>query len=141
MSPDVIYTIGSTANGGGRDGHVVSDTGRIDLELRPPKELGGSGEGSNPEELFSAGYSACFLGAVHAVARADKLKVPADSTIKVTVGFGKDEGGFGLNVAIAGHFPGLTQEEADALLAKAHTVCPYSRATAGNIDHALTATV
>ncbi len=141
MSLDVLYTISSTASGGGRDGHVKSATGRLDLDLRPPKELGGNGEGSNPEELFSAGYAACFLGAILAVARGEKVAVPADSTVTVTVGFGKTATGFGLNAAIAASLPGLDQTEAESLVAKAHQLCPYSNATRGNIDVDLTTSV
>ncbi|MDF0528942.1 organic hydroperoxide resistance protein [Tsukamurella sp. 8F] len=141
MSLDVVYTISSTATGGGRDGHVKSATGRIDLDTRPPKEMGGSGEGTNPEELFSAGYSACFLGAVHAVARGEKVAVPDGTTVTVTVGFGKTASGFGINAAIEAHLPGLEQDAAETLVAKAHELCPYSNATRGNIDVDVTTTV
>ncbi|MGV7636972.1 Ohr family peroxiredoxin, partial [Mycobacterium kansasii] len=90
----------------GRDGHVKSATGRIDLDTRPPKEMGGNGEGTNPEELFSAGYAACFLGAIRAVGRNEKVAVPDDTTVDVTVGFGKTESGFGINAAIKATLPG-----------------------------------
>ena len=89
MAVDAVYHVSSTAAGGGRDGEVVSETGRIDLELRPPVEMGGSGEGSNPEELFSAGYAACYLGALRAVAGQQGVSVPEGTTVKVTVGIGK----------------------------------------------------
>lgn len=141
MSLEVIYTIGSTATGGGRDGHVTSGSGRIDLDTRPPVAAGGSGEGVNPEELFSAGYAACFLGAVHAVARGEKVAVPEGSTVEVTVGFGKTETGFGINAAIKASLPGLDQAAAESLVAKAHQLCPYSNATRGNIDVDLTTEV
>lgn len=114
MSLDVVYTISSTATGGGRDGHVKSATGRIDLDTRPPKEMGGNGEGTNPEELFSAGYAACFLGAIRAVGRNEKVAVPDDTTVDVTVGFGKTESGFGINAAIKATLPGLAQADAEA---------------------------
>lgn len=141
MSLDVVYTISSTATGGGRDGHVKSATGRLDLDTRPPVEMGGNGEGTNPEELFSAGYAACFLGAVHAVGRIEKVAVPADASVSVTVGFGKTETGFGINAAITASLPGLDQAVAEGLVAKAHQLCPYSNATRGNIDVDLTTTV
>ena len=96
MSIEVVFTAESTATGGGRDGHVKSSTGRIDLDTRPPKEMGGNGEGTNPEELFSAGYAACFLGALRLVARNEKIDLDDASGITAQVGFGKDpEGGFG----------------------------------------------
>ncbi len=143
MSIETAYTISSTATGGGRDGHVVSETGRIELDLRPPKALGGSGEGSNPEELFSAGWAACFLGALRAVAGKEKVKVPADTSVTVSASIGKDlaDGGFGLAAEIVATLPGLDQDVADDLVAKAHAFCPYSKATRGNIDATATARV
>jgi len=97
MAIEPVYTISSKASGGGRDGEVVSASGQIDLDLRMPKEMGGSGEGTNPEELFSAGYAACFLGALRATSKQAGNPVPDESTVKVTVGIGKDpsDGGFG----------------------------------------------
>ncbi|MGU3290905.1 organic hydroperoxide resistance protein [Williamsia sp. M5A3_1d] len=143
MSIDTVYTIASKATGGGRDGQVYSDTGQIDLDLRPPKEMGGSGDGSNPEELFSAGYAACFLGALHASSKAAGNPAPADSTVKVTIGIGKDssDGGFGLTAQIDVTTPGVDQETADKLAEGAHAMCPYSKATAGNIEHKVVAHV
>ena len=142
MSIEVVYTAESTASGGGRDGHVKSTDGRIDLETRPPKEMGGSGEGVNPELLFSAGYAACFLGALRLVARNDKVDLDDATAITTRVGFGKDsEGGFGLTAHLIGYLPGLDQSQADALMEKAHQVCPYSKATRGNIDVELSAKV
>ncbi len=142
MSIDVVYTAESTASGGGRDGHVKSSTGRIDLETRPPKEMGGSGEGTNPEELFSAGYSACFLGALRLVARNDKVDLDDASGITAQVGFGKDsDGGFGITAHLIGYLPGLEQSAAEDMMNKAHQVCPYSKATRGNIDVKLSAKV
>jgi lipoyl-dependent peroxiredoxin len=135
MSIEVVYTTESTASGGGRDGHVKSADGRIDLETRPPKEMGGSGEGTNPEQLFSAGYAACFLGALRLVAGRSKVKLDATTTVTAQVGFGKDsEGGFGLTGDIVGYLPGLEQRVADDLVQQAYQVCPYSKATRGNID-------
>lgn len=143
MTVSAVYHVSSTASGGGRDGHVQSETGRVDLDLQPPKEMGGSGEGSNPEELFSAGYAACFLGALRLVSKNAGTPVPDDTTITVKVGIGKDDadGGFGLTAAIDAYLPGFDQDTADAVVAQAHTFCPYSKATAGNISHEVTARV
>jgi osmotically inducible protein OsmC len=142
MSIDVIYTAESTASGGGRDGHVKSSDNRIDLDTRPPKEAGGSGEGTNPEQLFSAGYAACFLGAVQLVARTEKIALDSASGVTAQVGFGKDDdGGYGINAHLIGYLPGLEQGQAEELMNKAHQVCPYSKATRGNIDVTLTAKV
>jgi osmotically inducible protein OsmC len=134
MSIDVIFTSTSTATGGGRNGHVKSSTGRIDLETRHPKEMGGTGEGTNPEELFSAGYAACFLGALRLVAGNNKIDLDDATDVTVEVGFGKDPaGGFGLTGTIVGYLPGLEQSAADDLIQQAHQVCPYSKATRGNV--------
>ena len=142
MSIEVVYTAESTSTGGGRDGHVTSADGKIDLDTRPPKEMGGSGEGVNPELLFSAGYSACFLGALRLVARNEKISIDDASGITAQIGFGKDsEGGFGLTAHLIGYLPGLEQSVADDLMEKAHGFCPYSKATRGNIDVKLTAKV
>ena len=142
MSIDAVYTAESTATGGGRDGHVKSADGKIDLENRPPKEMGGSGEGVNPELLFSAGYATCFLGALQLVARTEKIAIDSASGITAQIGFGKDsEGGFGINAHLIGYLPGLEQGAADELMKKAHGVCPYSKATRGNIDVKLSAKV
>ena len=138
MSIDVVYTAESTATGGGRDGHVKSTDDKIDLDTRPPKEMGGSGEGVNPELLFSAGYAACFLGALRLVARNDKVELDDATGITARIGFGKDsEGGFGITGQLIGYLPGLDQSQADDLMTKAHQVCPYSKATRGNIDVAI----
>jgi lipoyl-dependent peroxiredoxin len=142
MTIEAIYTAESTATGGGRDGHVKSSDGKIDLDTRPPKEAGGSGEGVNPELLFSAGYAACFLGALRLVARSNDVKLDDATAITAQIGFGKDsEGGFGLNATLVGYLPGLEQDVADDLMDKAHQVCPYSKATRGNIDVSLAAKV
>jgi lipoyl-dependent peroxiredoxin len=142
MSIEVVFTAESTATGGGRDGHVKSSDGRIDLDTRPPKEAGGSGDGTNPEQLFSAGYAACFLGALRLVARNNDVKLDDATGITAQVGFGKDpEGGFGVNAHLIGYLPGLEQSAADDLMNKAHQVCPYSKATRGNIDVTLSAKV
>jgi Ohr subfamily peroxiredoxin len=142
MSIEVVFTAESTATGGGRDGHVKSSDGRIDLDTRPPKEAGGNGEGTNPEQLFSAGYAACFLGALRLVAGKDDVKLDDATGITAQVGFGKDSaGGFGINARLIGYLPGLEQSVADDLMDKAHGVCPYSKATRGNIDVTLSAKV
>ncbi|PEG43296.1 organic hydroperoxide resistance protein [Mycolicibacterium duvalii] len=143
MSIDVVYTAESTATGGGRDGHVKSADGKLDLDTRPPKEMGGSGDGVNPELLFSAGYAACFLGALRLVAKNEKVTLDEASGITAKVGIGKDgeDGGFGLIVALIGYLPGLEQRVADDLMDKAQQVCPYSKATRGNVDVSLRAKV
>lgn len=143
MAIDTVYTISSKASGGGRDGEVVSATGQIDLDLRPPKEMGGSGEGSNPEELFSAGYAACFLGALRATSKQAGSPVPDESTVTVTIGFGKDsdDGGFGLTANIEARIPGVDEATAQKLADGAHAFCPYSKATRGNIAQTVTVTV
>jgi osmotically inducible protein OsmC len=135
MSIELVFTTESTATGGGRDGHVKSSDGRIDLDTRPPKEMGGSGEGTNPEQLFSAGYAACFLGALRLVAGKSNVKLDDATDVTVQIGFGKDPtGGFGLTGKIVGYLPGLEQKAADDLMHQAHQVCPYSKATRGNVD-------
>ena len=122
---------------GGRDGRAVSSDGILDVALTTPKELGGAGgEGTNPEQLFAAGYSACFLGAMKAVAgQGGTAKVPNDAAVTATVGIGpRSEGGFGLDVALDVTLPGVPREQAQDLVEKAHQVCPYSNATRGNLD-------
>ena len=136
MTIEVVYTTESTATGGGRDGHVKSDDGRIDLDTRPPKAMGGSGEGTNPEQLFSAGYAGCFLSALRLVAGKSKVKLDDATDVTVQIGIGKDssDGGFGLTAKIVGYLPGLDQGAATDLVEAAHEVCPYSKATRGNVD-------
>ena len=142
MSIEVVYTAESTATGGGRDGHVKSSDGRVDLDTRPPKEAGGSGEGTNPEQLFSAGYAACFLGALRLVARNNKIDLDDATGVTAQIGFGKDPaGGFGINAHLIGYLPGLEQDAAEDLMNQAHQVCPYSKATRDNIDVTLSAKV
>src|ERR1700744_3893572 len=135
MTIEVVYTTESTATGGGRDGHVKSADGRIDLDTRPPKAMGGSGEGTNPEQLFSAGYAACFLGALRLVAGKSKVALDDATNVSVQIGFGKDsEGGFGLTGKIVGYLPGLEQSAADDLVHQAHQVGPYPKAPRNNVD-------
>ncbi|MDK1473944.1 organic hydroperoxide resistance protein [Streptomyces sp. 549] len=134
---EVAYTAVATAQGG-RDGRVATDDGRLDVVVNPPKEMGGSGEGTNPEQLFAAGYSACFQSALSLVARRMKADVTG-STITAEVGLGKTPaGGFGLTVNLTASIPNLDAETTRQLLEKAHEVCPYSAATRGNIDVTLT---
>ena len=120
---------------GGRDGAAKSDDGKLDVKLAPPKELGGNGAGTNPEQLFAAGYAACFIGAMRLVAGNKKIAVPQGLAIDADVSLGKDaQDNFRLGVVFNIALPGMDKAAADALVAKAHEVCPYSRATRGNID-------
>jgi len=120
---------------GGRDGRAVSSDNVLDVKLATPRELGGAGgAGTNPEQLFAAGYSACFLGALKFVAGREKIALPADTTIEGNVGIGAIPTGFGIEVELKISIPGLPREQAEALVQKAHVVCPYSNATRGNID-------
>lgn len=142
VSIEAIYTAEATASGGGRDGRVKSSDDRIDLETRPPKAVGGSGEGTNPEQLFAAGYAACFLSALQLIARRSGITLDEASGITARVGLGKDSaGGFGIDAHLIGYLPGLAQGAADDLMAQAHQSCPYSKATRGNIDVTLSARV
>lgn len=137
----IVYTAHATATGGRDNGHSKTDDGKVDVRLSTPKEMGGSGgEGTNPEQLFAAGYAACFLGAMKFVAGKEHLKLPDDATVTASVGFGqRDDGeGFGLKVGLAAHVPGLDAEKVKALMDGAHIVCPYSHATKGNIEVSLT---
>ncbi|KOG89454.1 organic hydroperoxide resistance protein [Streptomyces varsoviensis] len=137
QSVDVLYTAVATAENG-RDGRVSSDDGQLDVVVNPPKEMGGSGAGTNPEQLFAAGYSACFQGALGVVARKEKADI-SGSTVTAKVGIGKTpEGGFGLKVELVGSIPNVDADRAKDLLEKAHQVCPYSNATRGNIEVTLT---
>lgn len=143
MTVSPVYHVSSTSTGGGRDSEVVSESGRIDLVLAPPVEMGGNGDGSNPEELFSAGYAACFMGALRHVAGAKGTKLTDETAVKITVGIGKDDadGGFGLTADIDVYLPGLDTAEAAELAQAAHAFCPYSKATRGNIASTVTSRV
>lgn len=124
---------------GGRDGRAISSDGVLDVALTTPKELGGAGgEGTNPEQLFAAGYSACFLGAMKFVASRDKLDMPKGASIEGVVGIGAIPNGFGIEVELRISLPGMDPEQAQTLIERAHIVCPYSNATRGNIDVTLT---
>ena len=133
----VLYKAHATVTGG-RDGRAVSSDGLLDLKLAPPKEMGGMGGATNPEQLFAAGYSACFMGALKHVASAGKIAVPADASIAATVGIGPIPAGFGIEVQMVVSLPGMDRTAAQALVDKAHQVCPYSNATRGNIEVAIT---
>ncbi len=140
MPTNVLYSTAATATGG-RDGRARTADGALEVALSTPRELGGAGgAGNNPEQLFAAGYAACFLGAMKFVAsQGGGAKVPADAKVTATVGIGpRSEGGFGLAVALAVELPGVDRAAAEALVAKAHQVCPYSNATRNNIDVKLT---
>jgi lipoyl-dependent peroxiredoxin len=130
----VLYTAQARATGG-RDGRAVSADGILDLELTSPRELGGAGRrGTNPEQLFAAGYSACFIGAMKFVAARDKITLPADVSVEGKVGIGAIPNGFGIEVTLKISVPGMSHADTEALVQKAHVVCPYSNATRGNID-------
>ncbi len=134
----VLYRASAKATGG-RDGRAEIPEAGLDLKLVKPKELGGSGgQGANPEQLFAAGYSACFLGAMKFVAARDKIAIPADVSIDGSVGIGVIPNGFGIEVELKISLPGMAREAAQTLVDRAHIVCPYSNATRGNIDVTLT---
>jgi len=133
----VVYTAEATATGG-RDGKARSSDGKLEVGLAVPKEMGGNGAGTNPEQLFAAGYSACFLGAMKFVGGRDKIAVPADTSITGKVGIGPIPTGFGIQAELQISLPGLDRETAQRLVDAAHIVCPYSNATRGNIDVTLT---
>ena len=132
----VVYRAHATSTGG-RDGTSSTPDGALNLKLAVPKEMGGNGQGVNPEQLFAAGYSACFIGAMKFVAGMQKIALPADTKIDATVGIGPIPQGFGIEVQLAVTIPGMERAAAEALVAKAHEVCPYSNATRGNIDVSL----
>ncbi|MGF6260993.1 osmotically inducible protein OsmC [Paraburkholderia youngii] len=134
----ILYRAHAHATGG-RDGRTQVPEGKLDFKLTTPKELGGAGgEGANPEQLFAAGYSACFLGAMKFVAARDKIAIPKDVSVDGSVGIGAIPNGFGIEVELKISLPGMPREAAQTLVDKAHIVCPYSNATRGNIDVTLT---
>ena len=134
----VLYTAHATATGG-RDGRAVSSDKVLDVALTTPRELGGSGAvGTNPEQLFASGYSACFIGAMKFVAGREKIALPADLSIAGSVGIGQIPTGFGIQVELKISAPVMARADVEALVQKAHIVCPYSNATRGNIDVTLT---
>ncbi|WP_116809386.1 organic hydroperoxide resistance protein [Steroidobacter cummioxidans] len=130
----VLYTAQATATGG-RDGRAKSSDNVLDIQLSTPRELGGAGgPGTNPEQLFAAGYSACFLGALKFVAGKEKVALPADTTVTGRVGIGAIPTGFGIEAELRIQVPGVPKAQVQQLVEKAHIVCPYSNATRGNID-------
>ena len=135
MAVDVKYTTRATSTGG-RDGTVRSEDGRFEASLSTPKELGGpGGDGTNPEQLFAAGYSACFIGALKVAGQQLKLKVPAETNVTATVGIGpRSEGGYGITASLLVDLPGVDRADAQALVDAAHQICPYSNATRNNVD-------
>lgn len=137
----VLYTAAAMSSGDARNGHVRSSDGLLDFDLATPKEMGGAGGATNPEQLFAAGYSACFHSALKVVARAKKVTF-TDSAVSAEVGIGpNDDGGFSLTVALHVELSGIDQATADDLVQAAHQVCPYSNATRGNIPVTVDATV
>ncbi len=138
MLEKALYQAHATATGG-RDGRAVSSDGVLDVKLTTPRELGGAGgNGTNPEQLFAAGYAACFMGAMKFVAAQQKIALPAELKIDGIVGIGPIPTGFGIEVELRIAVPGMDKEKAKALVDKAHIVCPYSNATRGNINVTLT---
>ncbi len=136
-----IYTAVATATGEGRNGHTRSSDGRVDLDLAVPVEMGGSGDGANPEQLFAAGYAACFHSALKRMASQAHEKI-ADSAVTAEVGIGPNGvGGMGLEVTLHVELSGVDQVSAEKLVSAAHQVCPYSNATRGNIPVTLVTTV
>ena len=135
MSVDVKYRTSATATGG-RDGRARTEDGRLEVQLATPKELGGAGgEGTNPEQLFAAGYAACFLGALKVAGQQLKVRVPAETSITATVGIGpRSEGGFGITADLEVTLPGVDRAEAQKLVEAAHQICPYSNATRNNVE-------
>ena len=130
---DILYTAEATATGDGRNGHVRSSDGLLDADVRFPVAMGGSGGATNPEQLFAAGYAACFHSALRLIAGRDQAAL-GDSTVTAQVGIGPDGDAFGLIVTLVIHVPGLEREKVREFAEAAHQVCPYSRATRGNIS-------
>jgi len=135
---NILYTASATSTGG-RDGRSIASDKALDVQLSTPKELGGAGgTGTNPEQLFAAGYSACFIGALKFVGAKEKIAVPADVSVTAQVGIGPIPTGFALDVELTISLPGVDRAVAEDLIEKAHQVCPYSNATRGNVDVRLT---
>jgi lipoyl-dependent peroxiredoxin len=133
MSVNIVYTTSAIAVGG-RDGNTGTTDGRFEVKLARPQELGGMGDGNNPEQLFASGYAACFLSSMQLLASEGGIKVPADAEVMAAVGFGPcSEGGLGLEIALDITLPGVARSEAQALIEKAHQICAYSNATRNNV--------
>lgn len=139
MSIEKVLYVAHAQATGGREGQAVSSDKHLDVKLSTPTELGGAGgSGTNPEQLFAAGYSACFLGALKLVASQEKVALPAETSINGSVGIGPIPTGFGIEVELKISVPGVERAVVEGLVQKAHIVCPYSNATRGNIDVTLT---
>lgn len=124
---------------GGRDGHAETSDGQVKIKLTTPKEMGGpGGQGTNPEQIFAMGYSACFLGAMKFVCMQQKMKLPEEANINGSVGIGPIPGGFCIEVELKINVPGMERSQVQAIVEKAHMVCPYSNATRGNVEVKLT---
>jgi lipoyl-dependent peroxiredoxin len=133
MSVNVVYTTNAIAVGG-RDGNTGTTDGGFEVKLARPKQLGGKGDGNNPEQLFASGYAACFLSSMQSLASQGEATVPANAEVMATVGFGpRSEGGLGLEIALDITLPGVARREAEALIKKAHQICAYSNATRNNV--------
>ena len=132
-----VYRTSAVSTGDGRNGHSRTTDGMIDVDLATPKEQGGPGGATNPEQLFAAGYAGCFHSSLKVVARGEGITLTG-STVTVTVGLLKDDGAFSLTVTITADLPGVSPEQGEKLLQQAHQRCPYSKATRGNIDVQLT---
>lgn len=130
-----LYTANATATGGGREGLSKTDDGRVTVTLALPTEMGGTGKGTNPEQLFATGYAGCYLGAMRHAAGLAKIDMPADATVSAhaTIGARDDGAGFGIAVAMDVSLPGMTKAAAEDLAAKGHVVCPYSHSIKGNV--------
>jgi Ohr subfamily peroxiredoxin len=140
VRPKIFYTAKGHVDGG-RDGHGRTDDGKLDVTLHKPKEMGGSGEGTNPEQLFAVGYAACFIGALGVAAQKAGVELPKDVAIDSEVGLlQKPEGQLNIQVALQVHLPGFQHDEAQKLVEAAHQICPYSNATRGNVPVELTVT-
>jgi len=131
---NILYSTTATATGDGRNGHTATEDGQVDVDVRVPKEMGGPGGATNPEQLFAAGYAACFHSAMKLVAKQMEIDT-TDSEVSVTVGLGmQDSGAFNVAVEIDVHVPNASNDDAQRLVERAHEVCPYSNATRGNVD-------
>lgn len=138
---DAVYTAEATSSGDGRNGQVRSSDGLIEQDVKMPTALGGPGGATNPEQLFAAAYATCFHSALRLVAKNTDVTVPDGTTIDASVSLGPDDTSFGISTVLTAHLPGLDQAQADELMQGAHQVCPYSKATRGNVDVQLKATV
>jgi lipoyl-dependent peroxiredoxin len=133
MSVNVVYTTSAIAVGG-RDGNTGTTDGGFEVKLARPKELGGKGDGNNPEQLFASGYAACFLSSMQLLASQGEATVPPNAEVMATIGFGpRSEGGLGIEIALDITLPGVARREAEALIKKAHEICAYSNATRNNV--------